>query len=303
MSDQIIFKVHEDLFKLGTIQETKKNQIKIETVTGTTQWLPQRDVYSINSIANKTNEPNIFKKYTLKKLIDMFGSNENNKGLQGNSITTYKGTVNKILREENYDTLTLQKLEEIKNLYNETAINKFYTFIENLDLFEEHEDSEYQDTEDNNDEDNDDILENDYDNTEEEDTMQKKKYQNMKRKSIIKPQEQQRIYKKRYSPEPIDIGDHLISKPCGFLYVVQEKRHENTNIYKIGRTIDLYQRLKGYPEGKLIHAMSVCLDVLEIKERLLKQLLSKRLEKKREGYEYFEGDRKVFLQAFSELEE
>ena len=86
-------------------------------------------------------------------------------------------------------------------------------------------------------------------------------------------------------------------------YVVQEKRHENTDIYKIGRTENLYSRLKGYPGGKLIHAMSVCTDDLETKEKLLKQLLYKRLKKRREGYEYFEGDRKVFLQAFSELEE
>jgi hypothetical protein len=81
------------------------------------------------------------------------------------------------------------------------------------------------------------------------------------------------------------------------LYVVQEKRHENTDIYKIGRTTDLYQRLKGYPDGKLIHAVSVCVDKLEDKERLLKKILTKRLEKKKEGYEYFEGDRKVFLEA------
>ena len=125
----------------------------------------------------------------------------------------------------------------------------------------------------------------------------------MKRKSISRPQEQQKIRKKRYFPEPIDIRDQLISKPSGFLYVVQEKRHENTDIYKIGRTENLYSRLKGYPGGKLIHAMSVCTDDLETKEKLLKQLLYKRLKKRREGYEYFEGDRKVFLQAFSELEE
>jgi len=303
MSDQVIFKVHEDLFKLGTIQETKKDQIKIETLAGTTQWLPQADVFRVNSIPNKTHEPNVFKKYNLKKLIDMFGSSEYSKGLQENSITTYKATVKKILKEENYNTLTLEKLEEIKNLYNETAINKFFTFIESLDLSEESEDDEFQDNDQDN---NDDIHEIDDDNTEEEeeeDTMQKKKYQNMKRKSMTIPQEQQRIYKKRYLPELTDSRDQLISKPCGFLYVVQEKRHENTNIYKIGRTIDLNQRLKGYPDGKLIHAMSVCLDLLVIKERLLKDLLTQRLEKKKEGYEYFEGKRKVFLQALSELEE
>ena len=302
MVDQIIFKVHEDLFKLGTIQDTNKTQFKIETITGATQWLPKTDVFTLNSTmkeTNEPNEPNVFKKYNLKKLVDMFGSNEYSKGLQENSITTYKGTVNKILKEENYDTLTLQKLEEIKNLYNETGINKFYTFVENLEIPEDEEKDKHIDDDLDYDDEVDDVDEVD-DDTEEEDTIQQ--YKNMKRK-MSRPQEQQKIRKKRYLPEPVDIRDQLISKPSGFLYVVQEKRHENTDIYKIGRTENLYSRLKGYPGGKLIHAMSVCTDDLETKEKLLKQLLFKRLKKRREGYEYFEGDRKVFLQAFSELEE
>jgi len=297
MVDQIIFKVHEDLFKLGTIQDTNKTQFKIETITGTTQWLPKTDVFTLKSIMKETNGPNVFKKYNLKKLVDMFGSNEYSKGLQENSITTYKGTVNKILKEENYDTLTLQKLEEIKNLYNETGINKFYTFVENLEI---PADDDEKDKHSDDDVDYDDEVNEVDDDTEEEDTIQQ--YKNMKRK-MSRPQEQQKIRKKRYLPEPIDIRDQLISKPSGFLYVVQEKRHEDTDIYKIGRTENLYTRLKGYPGGKLIHAMSVYTDDLETKEKLLKDLLFKRLKKRREGYEYFEGERKVFLQAFSELED
>jgi len=115
---------------------------------------------------------------------------------------------------------------------------------------------------------------------------------------MSRSQEQQKLSKKRYAPDPMYTKNQLVSKPCGYLYVVQESRHKNTNIYKIGRTTDLFQRLKGYLDGvKLIHAVSVCVDKLEDKERLLKKILTKRLEKKKEGYEYFEGDPTVFLEA------
>ena len=318
MADQIIFKVHDDLFRLGSIQETKDNMVKIETFTGTTQWLPHTEVFAMNPMTKK--ESNVFKVHSINKLLEMFGSNEYSKGLQENSITTYKGTINKILRGVKCDSLI--ELEKIKNLYNETAINKFYKFVESLETpddkdvddnnnekanyvydVDDEDDNNYIVDNENADEDNDENADEDDDENADEDNMvekatskQKYKIKSYKRK-ISRSQEKQKLSKKRYGLDPNDTKNQLVSKPCGFLYVVQEKRHEDTNIYKIGRTTDLFQRLKGYPEGKLIHAVSVCLDELEDRERMLKRILTKRLEKKKEGYEYFEGDRKVFLEA------
>ncbi len=82
----------------------------------------------------------------------------------------------------------------------------------------------------------------------------------------------------------------------GYFYIVQEREFLGTNNYKIGRTSDVEDRLRGYSKNsKLIYSIKVD-DQNEVESMLIEIFKDKFIQKREYGREYFEGDINEMIQ-------
>ena len=95
----------------------------------------------------------------------------------------------------------------------------------------------------------------------------------------------------------------LTSKKIGYNYIIHEREaiRMNENVYKIGRSHDVSQRLRQYPKGsKLLHCRKTT-DQLLSEKILLKVFQSQFTQRLDLGTEYFEGDLSKMIQQFDNL--
>jgi len=107
------------------------------------------------------------------------------------------------------------------------------------------------------------------------------------------------------STEPLDIPvpdavtrAQYISDKATF-YVVQTAHSFNCglNIYKVGRTIDMNSRIKGYPKGSLVILQLLCRDAERFEKHIITLLMQADKVRYRTdfGAEYFEGNLECIL--------
>ena len=102
---------------------------------------------------------------------------------------------------------------------------------------------------------------------------------------------------------------HYVSKNVsGYLYIVQLQKHNNTQIYKIGRTFEMKQRLHTYKRQDGGATEIVCKSVSNQfnAEAKLLQLLNEavdrnELRKESTGAEYFEGPLELIKKRYNEV--
>lgn len=83
----------------------------------------------------------------------------------------------------------------------------------------------------------------------------------------------------------------MTSRP-GHVYIIQLREFINSgeNVYKIGRSASVANRLKAYPKGSHIHMIMQCNDNVAC-ERELKSVFDNKFKVRREyGREYYAGD-------------
>ncbi len=88
-----------------------------------------------------------------------------------------------------------------------------------------------------------------------------------------------------------------------YIYLLQVKELLGTNIYKIGRTTQEYnKRFNQYPKGSQLILQMKCMNCINSEKELLKIFQEKFKRKKEYGNEYFEGNYEEMIQIiFSHL--
>ena len=94
----------------------------------------------------------------------------------------------------------------------------------------------------------------------------------------------------------------------GYLYIAQLKKHQGTNIYKVGRTKNIKIRLKSYnyTEGgadviKCLFVNNQYLAEDKLLKSLYKAVENGEIEKYSKGVEYFEGPYDVILNYYNQV--
>ena len=84
--------------------------------------------------------------------------------------------------------------------------------------------------------------------------------------------------------------------------MIQLREFLNTNIVKIGRTIqDNMKRIKSYPRGSKLLLYINCNDCIKTERYIINLFKTNYTQKKDYGLEYFEGDIKSMIQDFCKL--
>jgi len=86
-------------------------------------------------------------------------------------------------------------------------------------------------------------------------------------------------------------NDDCNEDDCEYIYLLKEREFIKTkeNIYKIGRTFTLKNRMKQYPKNSKIIIVQPCIDCITVEKELLEIFKNKYL-KTDIGTEYFKGD-------------
>jgi hypothetical protein len=85
-----------------------------------------------------------------------------------------------------------------------------------------------------------------------------------------------------------------------FVYLLQEREFiiSGENIFKIGKTTQPSERIKGYPKGSILFLNLPCDNCGETEKKLIKHFDEKFLQKCEIGREYYEGELKNLIQEF-----
>jgi hypothetical protein len=86
----------------------------------------------------------------------------------------------------------------------------------------------------------------------------------------------------------VELQKKLILKDSGFLYAIKQPQH--TDIYKVGRTQNMEQRLRGYPHGTVLLYRRFVTNVVKRERLLLQELKDRTMWRRDYGYEYFGTD-------------
>ena len=90
----------------------------------------------------------------------------------------------------------------------------------------------------------------------------------------------------------------------GFMYLLQtrESIRLEENVYKIGKTHNIEQRLSQYPKGSILHKKFRVSD-RHLSERIMLREFNEKFKRRDDmGNEYFEGDLREMLKIFEEFE-
>jgi len=95
----------------------------------------------------------------------------------------------------------------------------------------------------------------------------------------------------------LNITHSLVISKIGYIYIIKEREfiNSNTNIYKIGRTQDILERVKNYPKNSKLHYTVIVNDVVNTETKLIKLFIYHFNHRKDIGREYFEGDVKQMI--------
>ena len=90
----------------------------------------------------------------------------------------------------------------------------------------------------------------------------------------------------------------------GFMYLIQtrESIRLEENVYKIGKTYNIEQRLSQYPKGSILHKKFRVSDRHLSERIILREFNEKFMRKDDMGNEYFEGDLQHMLKIFEEFD-
>jgi uncharacterized Fe-S cluster protein YjdI len=80
-----------------------------------------------------------------------------------------------------------------------------------------------------------------------------------------------------------------------YLIHIRECIVNNTNVYKIGRSNNIYARIHQYPNASIAYLVTQCPDSKKHEKELIKLFCSKYTQRKFYGEEYFEGDRLIMI--------
>ena len=95
----------------------------------------------------------------------------------------------------------------------------------------------------------------------------------------------------------LNITHGLVIPKIGYIYIIKEREfiNSNTNIYKIGRTQNILERVKNYPKNSKLHYTIFVNDVVNTETKLIKLFICHFNHRKDIGREYFEGDVKQMI--------
>jgi hypothetical protein len=76
------------------------------------------------------------------------------------------------------------------------------------------------------------------------------------------------------------------------VYLIQEREflRLKENVYKVGKTIQEFERFRSYPKGSVVHLMVSCDDCSALEKKVIFQFKQKYRQCKEYGTEYFEGN-------------
>ena len=80
-----------------------------------------------------------------------------------------------------------------------------------------------------------------------------------------------------------------------YLIHIRECILNNINVYKIGRSDNIYTRIHQYPNASIAYLVVQCSDSKKHEKELLKLFCSKYQQRKFYGEEYFEGDKQLMM--------
>jgi hypothetical protein len=83
----------------------------------------------------------------------------------------------------------------------------------------------------------------------------------------------------------------------GHIYLIQEREfmNANQNVYKIGRTKDINQRVKGYPKDSRLCYTRWTPNIEQYEKEIIDLFKMNFINKKEIGSEYFEGDENIMI--------
>ena len=74
------------------------------------------------------------------------------------------------------------------------------------------------------------------------------------------------------------------------IYLLQEREFIGTNVFKIGRTRNINQRMRNYPKNSLLLYFATCSDCVKVETKIKHMFIKKYTQRIDIGSEYFEGD-------------
>ena len=90
------------------------------------------------------------------------------------------------------------------------------------------------------------------------------------------------------------------TKP-GYLYIVQEREFIKTkeNVYKIGKTINMKNRMPSYPKQSILHMCFYCYTNIDVVEKDMIKHFDEHFKNRSDiGREYYEGNLSSMIQLF-----
>jgi hypothetical protein len=102
-----------------------------------------------------------------------------------------------------------------------------------------------------------------------------------------------------------------IQNPCvaygkkpGFIYLIREREFlkTNENIYKIGKTINIKNRMPSYPKDSRLYLCFYCTTSIDELEKFIISLFDIKFKKRIDiGSEYYEGDVGIMINYLTQL--
>jgi hypothetical protein len=83
----------------------------------------------------------------------------------------------------------------------------------------------------------------------------------------------------------------------GFVYVIHVREFLQQDVYKVGRTRDVFKRFKQYPRGSRLLYCQAVEDMFATETSFIRELRSVAVLRKDIGTEYFEGERRLIVET------
>lgn len=90
---------------------------------------------------------------------------------------------------------------------------------------------------------------------------------------------------------------------CDYIYLIQEREFINTNVYKVGRSVQINcNRIKSYPKGSTLCMIIKVSDCVKAETKIIKLLKNDKKIKRMLDYgrEYFKGDENYIMNVIYE---
>lgn len=106
----------------------------------------------------------------------------------------------------------------------------------------------------------------------------------------LQKRNQTEVFPKLEAEEPAKEKKQTTDSRPGSIYIIQEREFIGQNVYKIGRTVNIVNRMMSYPKGSIVRFHTTCKQLVYIEGEVKKQFAENFIWRKDLGAEYFQGD-------------